>query len=64
MIYGGDVDQNGAVDIADFTPVDNDQSNFVTGYVLSDVNGDGTVDIGDFSIIDNNQVTFIRSKHP
>lgn len=64
VIYGGDADQNGAVDTADFTPVDNDQSNFVSGYVTTDINGDGIVDTGDFNIIDNNQFSFVGSVLP
>jgi hypothetical protein len=58
------VNQDGTVDTADFTPIDNDQSSFITGYTSSDVNGDGTVDTGDFSIVDNNQFNFIGSSTP
>ena len=58
-IFGGDVNQDGTVDIGDLTPVDNAQLNFTRGYVVTDINGDGTVDIADFSIIDNNMVNFV-----
>jgi len=64
LIYGGDVDQNGAVDIGDMTPVDNDASNFVTGYLATDVNGDGTIDIGDMTIVDNNGSAFVSAATP
>ena len=57
-IYGGDVNQDGQVDLGDMTPVDNDAINFVSGYVISDVNGDGIVDIADFTILDNNSSGF------
>ncbi|MEA5109266.1 MAG: GEVED domain-containing protein [Lentimicrobium sp.] len=64
LIYGGDVNQDGAVDTADMTPVDNDASGFATGYLATDVNGDGTVDTGDMTIIDNNAAAFVSSITP
>ncbi|MHC1775322.1 MAG: hypothetical protein AB9834_07910 [Lentimicrobium sp.] len=59
VIYGGDVDQDGTVDTSDMTPVDNDASNFVSGYTSTDVNGDGMVDTGDMTIADNNASAFV-----
>ena len=64
VIYGGDVNQDGSVDTADMTPVDNDASAFVTGYLATDVNGDGTIDTGDMTIIDNNAAAFVSSVTP
>jgi PKD repeat protein len=64
VIFGGDVNQDGAVDTADMTPVDNDAASFATGYLATDVNGDGTVDTGDMTIIDNNAAGFIRAVIP
>jgi len=64
VIYGGDVNQDDILDTADFSPVDNDQNNYVTGYVVTDVNGSGVVDTSDFSIIDNNQFNFVGSILP
>ncbi|KAF0195209.1 MAG: BNR/Asp-box repeat-containing protein [Bacteroidetes bacterium] len=63
-IYGGDINQDGAVDGGDVTPFDNDQFNFVAGYVLSDVDGNGSVDSGDGTIIDNNQFGFVGASLP
>ncbi|GAP42401.1 protein containing PKD repeat [Lentimicrobium saccharophilum] len=63
-IFGGDVNQDGSVDTADMTPVDNDASDFATGYLVTDVNGDGTVDTGDMTIIDNNAATFTGTVTP
>lgn len=63
-IYGGDVNQDGSVDTADMTPVDNDASNFATGYLTTDVNGDGTVDTGDMTIVDNNAAGFVTAITP
>ncbi|MCO5264238.1 MAG: hypothetical protein M9901_15295, partial [Lentimicrobium sp.] len=59
VIYGGDVDQNGAVDTGDMTPVDNDSSTFSTGYLNTDCDGNGSVDTGDMTIVDNNSAAFI-----
>lgn len=58
--YAGDVNQDGSVDIGDMSPVDNDNSNFVNGYLATDVNGDGTIDTADMTIIDNNASGFVR----
>ena len=57
-IYAGDVNQDGIVDISDMTLVDNDASNFTSGYLTTDINGDSVVDISDMTIIDNNASTF------
>ncbi|PKO97829.1 MAG: hypothetical protein CVU14_09265, partial [Bacteroidetes bacterium HGW-Bacteroidetes-9] len=64
VIYGGDANQDGMVDTADFSPVDNDQTNFVSGYVVTDINGDGIIDTGDFNTIDNNQFSFVGAVLP
>ncbi|MFH1118952.1 MAG: GEVED domain-containing protein, partial [Bacteroidota bacterium] len=62
--YGGDVNHDGSVDTGDMTPVDNDASNFATGYLDTDVNGDGTVDTADITIIDNNSAAFVGAVTP
>ena len=53
-IFSGDVNQDGTIDAADISDVDNDASNSVIGYVITDVTGDDFVDAGDVSIVDNN----------
>jgi hypothetical protein len=63
-IYGGDVTQDGYVDTGDVTEIDNDQFNFMVGYVASDVNGDGFTDTGDVTIVDNNQFNFVGAILP
>ena len=63
-IFGGDVNQDGSVDTADMTPVDNDAASFETGYLVTDVNGDGTVDTGDMTIVDNNAAAYTRAITP
>jgi hypothetical protein len=63
-IYAGDVNQDGAIDSGDFTPVDNDASNYASGYLVTDINGDGAIDSGDFTSIDNNGLNYIGTVHP
>jgi hypothetical protein len=63
-IYGGDVNQDGAVDTADMTPVDNDAANYVAGYLPTDVNGDGVIDTADMTIVDNNGANYVSVATP
>lgn len=64
VIYSGDVNQDGVIDTGDGTPVDNDQFNFVVGYIITDINGDGFIDTGDGTFVDNNQFNFVGSVLP
>jgi hypothetical protein len=63
-IYGGDVNQDGTVDATDVSTVDNDASNFVSGYVVTDLTGDDFVDGTDFAIADNNAANFVSVVRP
>ncbi len=63
-IYSGDVNQDGVVDAADLSLIDNASFNFVTGYVTPDVNGDSIVDASDASIGDNNAFNFVAKVTP
>jgi len=63
-IYSGDVDQDGTVDLADGTLIDNDAFNFGSGYLQSDVNGDGLVDLSDAIYADNNAANFVIAVTP
>ncbi len=62
--YAGDVNQDGSVDTADMSPVDNDSNSFASGYLATDTNGDGMVDTADMSIVDNNAAVFAGSLTP
>ncbi|MBK6966695.1 MAG: hypothetical protein IPH20_23065 [Bacteroidales bacterium] len=64
VVFGGDVNQDGIVDTADMTPVDNDAAGFISGYNSNDVNGDGIVDTADMTIVDNNAAGFAGSITP
>ncbi|MDQ3019143.1 MAG: hypothetical protein M3R36_01020 [Bacteroidota bacterium] len=63
-IYSGDVNQDGVVDLTDGSMIDNDASNFITGYVNTDVNGDNVVDLADATIADNNAFNFVGVIRP
>jgi hypothetical protein len=58
-IYNGDVNQDGIIDSGDLGVVDNDNANYLNGYIDSDVNGDNIVDSGDMGIVDNNNAGYI-----
>ncbi|MBV6477584.1 MAG: hypothetical protein HGGPFJEG_00323 [Ignavibacteria bacterium] len=63
-IYSGDVNQDGVVDATDAGAIDNDASNFVTGYVNTDITGDDLVDATDAAIADNNAFNFVAKIIP
>jgi hypothetical protein len=63
-LFSGDVTHDGSVDLSDLIDIDNDNSNFVSGYTLTDVNGDGTVDLSDLIFVDNNNSAFISKIVP
>jgi len=62
--YSGDVNQDGTIDASDLALIDNDASNFVGGYVVTDLTGDNFVDGTDFAIADNNAANFVSVVRP
>ncbi len=63
--YGGDINQDGTIDITDLGLIDNDAFNFLSGCRIStDVNSDGTVDVTDGAITDNNVSNFVSEVSP
>lgn len=64
LMYSGDVNQDGSIDGTDYSAVDNDILNFVTGDVATDLNGDGMVDGTDLVIANENADKFITVKAP
>jgi hypothetical protein len=62
--YSGDVNQDGLVDGTDLAGVDNDNTNFVTGYVATDLTGDKSVDGSDLALVDNNSAAFVTKIVP
>ncbi|MBL8008516.1 MAG: hypothetical protein JNJ56_13410, partial [Ignavibacteria bacterium] len=63
-IYNGDINQDGIVDAGDLSPVENDATEGMSGYVLTDVTGDDYVDAGDLSIVENNAAAGIYTVTP
>ena len=69
-IFGGDLTsstpgvQDGLVDGSDLASVDNDNTNFVTGYVVTDLTGEQIVDGSDLAIVDNNNTAFVGKVVP
>ena len=62
--YTGDSNQDGTVDAADLSLIDNDAFNFISGYVVTDLNGDQSVDGTDLSFCDNNAANFVGVVRP
>ena len=58
VVFGCDVNQDGAVDAGDMIPMDNDVSTFAQGYITTDANGDGIIDSLDMILLDNNAAIF------
>jgi hypothetical protein len=63
-IYGGDINQDGFIDLLDMIPIDNDAYNYVSGYVVTDVNGDMFVDLLDMIYVDNNSYNYVGVIRP
>ena len=63
-IYSGDINKDGAVDLADIVFTFNDASAFTSGYVITDLNGDGLVDLVDLTITYNNATAFVNKIVP
>lgn len=63
-MYSGDVDQNGVIDGTDGGIIDNDISNFSTGYIITDIDGNYVTDGTDGAICDNNIANFVSKVTP
>lgn len=63
-LFSGDVNQDGSIDGTDLSQIDNDASNFSSGYQPSDLNGDESVDGSDLAIADNNSSNFVSKITP
>lgn len=58
-IYGGDINQDGSVDLTDIVAAFNDANAFISGYVVTDLTGDNFVDLSDVTIAYNNANAFV-----
>jgi len=63
-IYGGDVNQDGFVNISDVNSVFTDNVNGVIGYVSTDLNGDLIIEIEDLTLVFNNYILNVERKTP
>ncbi len=63
-IYSGDANQDGVIDLADGSLIDNDALNFASGYLSTDLNGDGIIDVADAVFADNNMFNFVGKITP
>ena len=64
VLFEGDVNQDGFVDLSDEILINNDANIFLTGYVNTDVNGDRLVDLTDLLITYNNASIFVTKARP
>jgi hypothetical protein len=64
VVYGGDINQDGFVNILDMDSCESQSSSFGSGYIEQDVNGDAVVDALDLILTDNNAAAFIMVKKP
>ena len=63
-LYSGDINQDGFIEIQDFSPLDTDSSVGAEGYYVTDLNGDGFVEIQDYPYLDDNSAAGIEKLHP
>ena len=63
-IYGGDVNQDGTIDLFDAQITENNAAELLFGYDASDCNGDGSSDLFDLQLIDNNNSLLIFTARP
>ena len=63
-LYSGDIDANENIDLLDLTTLENDVTNWMVGYQITDLNGDGNVDLLDWPVLDGNVQDFIYARHP
>lgn len=63
-MFGGDVNRDNTVDLADLSQIENAAANYTIGYVIQDVTGDNFVDLSDQLIADNNSYNFVMRQAP
>jgi hypothetical protein len=62
--YSGDLNQDGFIEIQDFSPLNNDSSVGAEGYYVTDLNGDGFVEIQDYPYLNDNSAAGIELLRP
>jgi hypothetical protein len=64
VIFGGDVNNSGDVDLSDITLTYDDALTFSSGYIDTDLNGDNVADLSDLLIVFNNSANFVQTVKP
>jgi len=64
VMLSGDANQDGFIDLEDYSMIENDVWNMTTGYTVTDLTGDNFVDIEDLVIIELNKDKFLSVKSP
>lgn len=62
--FGGDIQDDGIVDLTDINAIFNDANLFLSGYVITDVTGDDFVDLTDITLAFNNANDFVSVQKP
>lgn len=63
-VYGGDINQDGTVDVDDLVLIYNDEINITSGYINTDVTGDNFADVTDLIICYNNLIGLVNKITP
>ena len=63
-IRSGDVNQDGIIENADFTSIQNNSQLFTAGYFPGDITGDNLIESADYSLIENNSQLLLMVAHP
>lgn len=64
VMFEGDADRDGNIDVSDITLIYNDQLTLTSGYIATDANGDNFVDVGDVVIAYNNSLNIVSVIRP
>jgi len=64
VVFGGDVNKNGVVELSDIILIFNDASLFASGYIATDVTVNNIVDLNDIILAYNNSNNFVSVKRP
>ncbi|HMQ69594.1 MAG TPA: hypothetical protein PKA90_11705 [Ignavibacteria bacterium] len=62
--FGGDVNQNGVIDLNDIIIINNAAGSFASGYVVTDLDGNNIVELSDVIISYNNASNFVLKVTP
>lgn len=64
VVFGGDANQDGVVNMNDIDAITTSASTFNQGYAATDINGDGIADALDLILTDNNAINSVMAIFP